>query len=63
VDTFRAADLDADEHLGQYLRTEGADGVIRALRRLDDLVVDVVLDRPPWHVTLPAGRPVEVTSP
>ena len=24
---------------------------------------DLVLDRHPWHVTLPAGRPIEVTSP
>jgi hypothetical protein len=62
VDTFRASDL-TEEHLGQYVSGEGVDGVVRALRRLDDLVVHLVIDRHPWHVTIPAGRPVEVTSP
>jgi hypothetical protein len=62
VDTFRAADL-RDEHVGSYLTGEGVDGVLQAVRRLDDLVVDVLLDRHPWHVSIPAGRPVEVTAP
>ena len=32
-------------------------------RHVDDLATDLVLDRPPWHITVPAGRPIEVTSP
>jgi hypothetical protein len=62
VDTFRAYDL-ADEHLGQHVRGEGVDGVLRAFRHLDDVRVDLILDRDPYLVTIPAGRPVEVTPP
>ncbi len=62
MNTFRARNL-TDEHVGRHVRGEGVDGVLRALRPLDDLAVEVILDRHPWHVTLPAGRPIEVTSP
>ena len=62
VDTFRAEDL-TDEHLGQYLRGEGVEGVLRHVLHRDGVTVDLVLDREPFVVSLPAGRPVEVTSP
>ena len=62
VDTFRAADL-TDEHLGSCVRGEGVDGVLRALRHLHASSVHLVLDREPWVVSLPAGRPVEVVPP
>lgn len=61
-DTFRAADL-SDEHLGYCIRGEGVEGVLRSLSHLDDVFVRVLLDREPYVVTLPAGRPVEVLPP
>jgi hypothetical protein len=62
VDTFRAQDL-TDDHLGQYLHVDGVGGVLHAYRHLDDTLVQIVLDRPPWFASLPAGRPIEVTPP
>lgn len=57
--TFRAADLDAT-HLGRHLHGEGVDGVLRGLHPLDDLAVQLILDRAPYLLTVPAGRPITV---
>jgi hypothetical protein len=59
VDTFRAADL-TDAHFGRYVRGEGVEGVLRGVRHLDDVLVEVILDRPPWLASVPAGRPITV---
>ncbi len=61
VNTFQAADL-TDAHLGRYLRTEGLEGVLRAVRHVDDVLVEVALDRPPYVATIPAGRPIDVPA-
>jgi hypothetical protein len=57
-----AGDL-SDGHLGRHVRGEGVDGVLRHVHHRDDVAVDLVLDREPFVVTLPAGRPVEVVPP
>lgn len=60
-DTFRAADLDAT-HLGRHLQGEGVDGVLRGLYPVDDLAVQLLVDRSPYLLVVPAGRPIRICS-
>lgn len=59
MDTFRAGDL-TDEHVGSYLQGEGVAGVLVGFRHYDDTETQLLLDRDPLLILIPAGRPIEV---